>query len=149
MRGRSGNRADRSRSHGYEKRWEETHNDEEGQSSQDGEEGRAHRAQDRARDRAGGAQDGTQNRREEKGAGKTRNRAQDNGKEDLCPQDGSAEASGAETCRAQGPGAQARSGGETHGCPETRGAGPRCREAGTGPDGPAAAPSRPDYAEHG
>ena len=127
----SGNRADRSRSHGYQNEWEEAQDDEEGQSSQGREEDCARREKDGTQNRAGRTQDGAQDRRrQEEGPGaqdcrEAGDRAQDDRKEDLRAQDDSAE-----TGSAQSTGAQARSG-----CEEAVG----CAEAGSrGVDRPAA-----------
>ena len=121
----------RSRSHGNENEWEETHSDEEGQSSQRREEDCARREKDGTQNRAGRTQDGAQDRRrQEEGPGaqdcrEAGDRAQDDRKEDLRAQDDSAE-----TGSAQSTGAQARSG-----CEEAVG----CAEAGSrGVDRPAA-----------
>lgn len=154
----SGNRADRSRSHGYENEWEETHSEQEGQSSQDGEEGHARRKEDRAqnraygtqdrtRDCAGGAQNRTQDWREEIRPGEAGDRAQDNCKEDIgCKEDLGAQAGSTQAGGSQSAGAETRSRGEAGRSTETRS--PR-GQAGSGADGPAATPSRPPFARHG
>jgi hypothetical protein len=66
--GRAASEQNRSTSHGHENEWEEAHNEQEDESSQGGEEGRAHRAEDWAGDGTGGAEDGAQDRRK-KGVG--------------------------------------------------------------------------------
>jgi hypothetical protein len=88
--GQSGNRADRSRSHGYEKEWEETHCEQEGQSPQDGVYGRAAGSQDRTRDGARSPQDRAQDQRQKESpiqetCGQARNRAEDGCKENRAP----------------------------------------------------------------
>jgi len=162
----SGNRADRSRSHGYENDWEETHSEQEGQSSQDGEEGHARRKEDRAqnraygtqdrtRDCAGGAQNRTQDWREENRPGEAGDRAEDNCKEDIgCKEDlgaqaGSTQAGGSQSAGARSAGAETRSRGEAGRSTETRSPRGRRGEAGSGAHGPAATPSRPPFARHG